>query len=144
MSLKCILEGIMKMKYCQCLDALSTALQWRHNESDGVSYHQRLQCLLNSWFRRRSKKTSKLRVTGFCPGNSPVTGEFPDLRASIAENVSIWWRHDENTENSELTWSQLCHHFVASIFYIYKNEFGSCRYNKVGIIITRFSESAWI
>ena len=27
------------------------------------------------WFRRRSKKISKLRVTGLCEGNSPVTGE---------------------------------------------------------------------
>ena len=25
----------------------------------------------------RSKKTSKLRVTGLCVGNSPMTGEFP-------------------------------------------------------------------
>ena len=44
-----------------------------------------------SW--RRSKKTLKLRVTGLCVGNSPVTGEFPAQRASNAENVSIWWRH---------------------------------------------------
>ena len=29
------------------------------------------------FFRRRSKKTSKLRVTGLCEGNSPGTGEFP-------------------------------------------------------------------
>ena len=43
--------------------------------------------------RRRSKKTAKLRVTGLCEGNSPVTGEFPAQRASKAENVSIWWRH---------------------------------------------------
>ena len=28
-------------------------------------------------FRRRSKKTSKFRVTGLCEENSPVTGEFP-------------------------------------------------------------------
>ena len=35
--------------------------------------------------RCRSKKTSKLRVTGLCAVNSPV--------ASNAENVSIWWRH---------------------------------------------------
>ena len=49
-------------------------------------------------FRHRSKKTSKLRVTGFCEGNSPVTGEFPAQRASNAENVSIWWRyHDQGT-----------------------------------------------
>ena len=33
-------------------------------------------------FRRRSKKTPKLRVTGLCAGNSPVTGEFPAQRAS--------------------------------------------------------------
>ena len=39
------------------------------------------------------KKTSKLGVTGLCAGNSPETGEFPAQMASIAENVSIWWRH---------------------------------------------------
>ena len=44
---------------------------------------------------RRLKKTSKLRVTGLCEGNSTVTGEFPVQRASNAENVSFWWRHDE-------------------------------------------------
>ena len=36
---------------------------------------------------------SKLRVTGLCAGNSPVTGEFPAQMASNAENISIWWRH---------------------------------------------------
>ena len=69
------------------------ALQWRHNEQDGALNHQRLHCLLNHLFERRSKKTSKLRVTGLCAGNSPVTGEFPAQMASAAENVSIWWRH---------------------------------------------------
>ena len=49
--------------------------------------HQPHSCLLNRLFRRRSKKTSKLRVTGLCAGNSPGT--------SNAENVSIWWRHHE-------------------------------------------------
>ena len=52
-------------------------LQWRHNERDGVSNHRRLGCLLNRLFRRKSKKTSKLHVTGLCEGNSPWTGEFP-------------------------------------------------------------------
>ena len=69
------------------------SLHWRHNERDGVSNHQPNDCLLNCLFRRRSKKTSKLRVTGLCAGNSPVTGEFPAQKASYAENVSIWWRH---------------------------------------------------
>ena len=49
--------------------------------------------LLNCFFKLRSKKTSKLRVTGLCAGNSPVTGEFPAQMASNAENVSVWWRH---------------------------------------------------
>ena len=70
-------------------------LQWRHNDRDGVSNHQPHDCLLNRLFRRRSKKTSKLRVTGLCVGNSPVTGEFPAQKASNAENVSIWWRHHD-------------------------------------------------
>ena len=30
-------------------------------------------------------KTSKLRFTSLCAGNSPVTGEFPAQRASNAE-----------------------------------------------------------
>ena len=38
-------------------------------------------------------KTSKLRVTGLCEGNSPVIGEFPTQEASNTENISIWWRH---------------------------------------------------
>ena len=70
-------------------------LQWRHNPRDGVSHHQPHDCLLNCLFRRRSKKTSKLRVTGLCVGNSPVTGEFPAQMASNAENISIWWRHHD-------------------------------------------------
>ena len=52
-------------------------LQRRHNERDNVSNHQPHDCLLNRLFRRRSNKTSKLRVTGLCVGNSPGTGEFP-------------------------------------------------------------------
>ena len=68
-------------------------LQWRHNGRDAVSNHQPHDCFLNRLFRRRSKKTLKLCVTGLCEGNSPVTGEFPAQRASNAENVSIWWRH---------------------------------------------------
>ena len=64
-------------------------LQWRHNELDAVSIHQPHDCLLSRLFRRKSKKTSKLRVTGLCAGNSPVTGEFPTQRASNAENDDV-------------------------------------------------------
>ena len=82
--------------YGACVPACPCGtLHWCHNGRDNVSNHQPHDCLLNCLFRRRSKKTSKLRVTGLCVGNSPGTGEFPAQMASNAENVSIWWRHHE-------------------------------------------------
>ena len=69
------------------------SLEWRQNECDSVSNHQRLDCLPKRVFRRRSKKITKLRITGLCAGNSPMTGEIPAQMASYVENVSIWWRH---------------------------------------------------
>ena len=78
----------------ECSRALPS-LRWHHNGYGGVSNHQPHDCLLNRLFRHRSKKTSKLRVTGLCAGNSPGTGEFPAQRASYAENVFIWWRHHD-------------------------------------------------
>ena len=69
-------------------------LWWRHNGRDVISNDQPHHCLPNCLFGHRSKKTSKLRVTGFGAGNSPGTGEFPAQMASNAENVSIWWRHE--------------------------------------------------
>ena len=54
-------------------------------------------------FRRRSKKISKLRVTGLCA----VTGEIPAQMASNTENVSIWWRHHVKQVN------YFCHLSVA-------------------------------
>ena len=75
--------------------ALYSHLKWRHIGGDGVPNHQSHDCLLNRIFRRISKKTSKLRVTGLCEGDSPVTGEFSTQMARNAENVSIWWRHHE-------------------------------------------------
>ena len=82
-------------------------LHWRHNERDSVSNHQPHDWLLNRLFRRRSKKTSKLRATSLCAGNSPGTGEFPAQMASNAENVSIWWRHHLNSQQYPGTCRQL-------------------------------------
>ena len=89
--------------HCVIINMLFHTLWWRHNGRDGVSNHQPHDCLLTSLFRRRSKKTSKLRVTGLCGGISPGTGEFPAQMASYAENVSIWW----------------CHHGISSVSLIY-------------------------
>ena len=73
------------------------SLQWRHNGHDSVSNHQPHECLLNRLFRRRSKKTSKLRVTCLCAGNSPVPGgkwpvtrkmfSFDDIIMSLGHNA---------------------------------------------------------
>ena len=70
------------------------SLQVRHNERNGVSNHRRLDYLLNSLFRRRSKKTSKFRFTGFCEGNLAVTSGFPSQMANDA--FFIRWRHHVN------------------------------------------------
>ena len=67
--------------------------KWRQKERNGNSIHQPHDCLLNSLLRRRSEKTSKLHVTGFCARNSPVNS--PHKGASNAENVSNWWRHHD-------------------------------------------------
>ena len=86
------------------------SLLWRHNEHDSVSNHQPRGCLLNRLFRRRSKKTSKLRVTGLCVGNSPgpvnsphkgpVTRKmfpFDDVIMIEATSVTklLYWTADE-------------------------------------------------
>ena len=63
--------------------------QWPRHRSTPQPH----DCLLSRLYKRRSKETSKLRVTGLCAGNSPGTGEFPAQMASYAENVSIRWRH---------------------------------------------------
>ena len=76
---------------------ITQILQWRHNESDGVSNHRRHDCLLNRLFRRRSKKTSKPRVTILCE-------EFLAQKASNAENVFIWWRHHQCSNSYDLFW----------------------------------------
>ena len=62
-------DSNLKLHYIYSL--YHDALRWRHNDHDGVSNHQPRGCLLNRSFGRRSKKTSKLRVTGLCEGNSP-------------------------------------------------------------------------
>ena len=53
-------------------------------------------------FQTQMKGKPKLRITGLCAGNSPVTGEFPAQKACNAENISFWWRHHART--TQLLW----------------------------------------
>ena len=110
------------------------SIQWRHNERECVSNHQPHDCLLNRLFKR-SKDTSKFRVTGLCTGISPVTGEFPARRASNAENASIWWRHHVVTvfhrKGSEEYGASQCWK-MQLYFYVSQNKFNTPR------VIVRF------
>ena len=67
------------------------SLQWRHNGHDSVSNHQPHHCLPFI----RAQITQNIKALHHWPlcRNSPGSGEFPEQRASNAENVSIWWRH---------------------------------------------------
>ena len=85
------------------LGELGHSLWWRHNGGNSVSNPQPHDCLLNRLFKRRAKKTSKLRVTGLCAGNSPGNDKFRAQSASNAENVSIWWRHHVTLDAGALT-----------------------------------------
>ena len=81
-----------------------------------------------------SKKTSKLCVTGLCEENSPVTGEFPAQRATNAENVSIWWRHQFERSRYRVLktavcdwFCKICHQIDESHFVVYSKSYGPYR-----------------
>ena len=64
--------------------------------------------------RRRYKKTWKLRVTGLCAGNSPVTREFPAQRTSNAENVTslALWQSSDCPNASKATLMDMDKYFM--------------------------------
>ena len=65
------LSALCPLMTTEGTEIMTSPLQWRRNDHNDVWTHQPHGCLLNRLFRRRSKKTSKLRVTGLCVGNSP-------------------------------------------------------------------------
>ena len=79
-------------------------LHWRHNDHDGVSNHQPHGCLLTRLLRGRSKKTSKLRVTGLCGGNSPGSVNSPHKgpvtrKMFPFDDVIINWMHSSRKQD---------------------------------------------
>ena len=78
-------------------------LQWRHNERGGVSTHRRLECLPSRLFTHRSKKTSKLRATGLCEGNSPGIHRWPIFSSIILTTLSILVHPDQGILDIEVT-----------------------------------------
>ena len=74
------------------------------------SNHRRLDCLLSRLFRRRSKKTSKLRITGLCEENPP----FDDIMNLVA--LGLFGSYVLQKEHRELLdWPQRtnCQHIEA-------------------------------
>ena len=100
-------------------------LWWRRNERDCVSNHRPSDCLPNHLFRHRSKKASKLRVTGFVvflasmpeKKNVEQTVEFPKFRC----NMSIAAGTPTNCLSStgRRTWPHRCGGFWYIYIYIH-------------------------
>ena len=88
------------------------ALQWRHNEHDGVSNHQPDDCLLNLLFKVQIKKASKFRVTDLYVGNSPVTVALPAQRASNVENVCFHLMTSSRVKHRLLIHSDITGYFA--------------------------------
>ena len=64
---------------------LKKTLQWRHNERNGVSNRRRLDCLLNSLSRRRSKKHQGTAPLVFVRGIHRYPLGFP-------HKVQVTWK----------------------------------------------------
>ena len=81
----------------------------------------RIDGLLNRLFRRRPKKTSKLRVIGLCVcvwggggGSSSDQWDSPHKGSVKRKNVSTWWRHHDNLKHKS-SWSTLVHVMVCCL-----------------------------
>ena len=66
-------------------------LQWRHNGLDSVSNDQPHHCLLSRLFGRRSKETSKRRVTGLCVGDRWIPRTNGQLRGKCFHLMTSSW-----------------------------------------------------
>ena len=68
---KCIWLSMITYHLIGPDDIMKTALQWRHNDHNGISNNRPHSFFLTRLYMRWSKKTPKLHVTGLCEGNSP-------------------------------------------------------------------------
>ena len=105
------------------------ALRWRHNGRDSVSNHQHQDCLLNRLFRRRSKKTSKLRVTGFVlgihrwPVNSPHKGPVTRKMFPFNDVIMDMLKKADSTKNWFVT--KTIRRPLRGSYHLLKNAFAS-------------------
>ena len=105
-----------------------------------------LGCLFNHLLKLTTKKTSKHALLALCDGNSPVTGEFPAVRASNAEKsfhciytfirLGSWrctclfawfainklnrktWKQDSCTSITRPIYHSICYSFIVCFLFI--------------------------
>ena len=116
------------------------ALRWRHNGPDSVSNHQPYDCLLNRLFRRRSKKSWKLRVTGLCAGihRGPVNSphKWPVTRKMFPFDDVIMvgsdWRQEIYFGFTLTHWNVniVIHNWLHSILICQNDNFGRRQWRK--------------
>ena len=98
----------------QIVGHLNASLQWRYDERGGVSNHQRLDCLLDRLFRRRSKKhqgsASLVFVRGIqrWPVNSPHKGPVTRKCFHLMTSSCCLFRSVFKLANSKENKSFLC------------------------------------
>ena len=103
---------------CKVFSVVTSSIAVMNNEHDGISNHRPIDCLLSHLFSCRSKKRSKLHVTGFVRGihlwlvNSPHKGPvmwkmlpFDDIIMIMVIGLCstlVWvpdtlqWRHNKH------------------------------------------------
>ena len=118
---------------------IGIALQWCLR--DGVSNHQRLHCLINCWFRRRAKKTSKLHISGLwrgikrwpvnAPHKRPVTRKCFHLMTSSwnlsTGQTGLTRSSTRNFANNTSTIWMMRYDRQCNCVFVFINKFGTAR-----------------
>ena len=125
----CAITRVKPTAFEKCMSS-----QWRRNERDGVSNHQPHDCLLKRLFRRKSKKRSKLCVTGLVRGIHRWPVNFPHKRPTTRkmfpfDDVIMHWLRIH-----PITWKQ---HQMNTFLHILRN-------NVVTIITHSLALSSWL
>ena len=97
----CSISSTLAVEILQSYTKPSIYFTVTSHECQTISDHQQLCSLFSSFFRQRSKKPSKLNITGPLWGNVLVIGGFPSHRASDAEIISMSQCHHETLAEHE-------------------------------------------
>ena len=142
---------VMTLEWFLCVtkesvwETIRSPLQWRHNGAMASQITSLAIVYSIVYSRRRSKKTSKLRVNGFCEGNSLVTGEFPaqvnsphkgpvTRKMFPFDDVIMTWPHVNGGQHCFCNWTALrkCEALISTPFIDIQSSL--CFYDIVNVI----------